>query len=165
MAEAAAVETAPKKGRGRLIATIGIAATLLAGGGAAAYFLLAGKPSEAGLEARPAARRAPVFVDLEAFTVNLASRPDSDDGDRFVQIRLVAEVKDNASGETLKNMMPAVRNEVLLLLAGKSASELATREGKEALARDIVAAANKPLSGTAAADGVQAVNFTHFIIQ
>jgi flagellar basal body-associated protein FliL len=61
--------------------------------------------------------------------------------------------------------MPAVRNEILLLLGSKQAGQLANREGKEALAKEIVAAANKPLEGTPHAGTVEGVNFTHLIIQ
>jgi flagellar FliL protein len=103
----------------------------------------------------------PVFVELEMFTANLKD----DDADRFIQIRLVAEVRDAPAGEMLKTMMPAVRNEVLLLLGSKEAKDIATRGGKETLAGEIVAAANKTLEGTSAANGVEGVNFTHIIVQ
>jgi flagellar FliL protein len=103
----------------------------------------------------------PVFVELDMFTANLK---DNDD-DRFIQLRLVAEVRDVPSGEMLKTMMPAVRNEVLLLLGSKESKEVLTRDGKEKLAHEIVAAANKTLDGTPAANGVEGVNFTHIIVQ
>jgi flagellar basal body-associated protein FliL len=44
-------------------------------------------------------------------------------------------------------------------------SEIATRDGKEKLAQEIVASANKILEGTPAAKSVEGVNFTHLIIQ
>ncbi len=185
---------APKKGKGKLLIIIGVALTLLlGGGGAAAYFMLGKKKPDAehvaadeedaadedtadGAEkkvdekkAKPAkkakkrkkATHAPVFVELDMFTANLR---DTDD-DRFIQIKLVAEMRDAPSGEMLKTMMPAVRNEVLLLLGSKEAKDIATREGKEKLAGEIVAAANHTLEGTPAANGVEGVNFTHIIVQ
>jgi flagellar FliL protein len=165
MAEAATIDATPKKGMGKLLILIGIAVAVLAAGGAAAYLLLGKKDVSATGEPRAEARRTPVFVDLDMFTVNLRVPPDSDESERYFQVKLVAEMRDAGSGEVLKNMMPSVRNEVLLLLGGKTAAELASREGKETLARDIVAAVNKPLAGTSAAGGVQGVNFTYFIIQ
>jgi flagellar FliL protein len=182
----AAKEAAPaSKGKTRFLIIIGVALTLLlAGGGAAAYFMLGKKPDVAQLEEAEEEvaadekgegkstgapkkgkkkRKAgpPVFVELDMFTANLK---DTDD-DRFIQVKLVAEVRDAPSGEMLKNMMPAVRNEVLLLLGSKESKDIASRDGKEKLAGEIVAAANKTLEGTPAANGVEGVNFTHIIVQ
>jgi flagellar protein FliL len=104
---------------------------------------------------------APVFVELDMFTANLRDTEE----DRFIQVKLVAEVRDAPAGEMLKTMMPAVRNEVLLLLGSKESKDINTRAGKERLAGEIVAAANHTLEGTPAANGVEGVNFTHIIVQ
>jgi flagellar FliL protein len=160
-AENAEPPAAPaNKGKVRKLAIAGIAAVLCIGGGAGAYLALGKRDAETD-EAKAAPKRMPVFVDLDTFTVNLPG----DDADRFMQVKLVAEVRDNASGEMVKTLMPSVRNEILLLLGSKSAGEVATREGKEKLAAEIVLAANKPLAGTPAANGVEGVNFTHLIVQ
>jgi flagellar FliL protein len=151
----------PKKSKGKLFLIIGVGFTLLAGGGAAAYLLMGKKDAAQAAENQAEPRKTPVFVDLDSFTVNLRD----DDADRFMQVKLVAEMKDTASGEVLKNMMPAVRSEILLLLGSKKSDDLATREGKEKLAREIITAANKPLERTSAERSVEAVNFTHLIIQ
>ncbi|MCU0951685.1 MAG: flagellar basal body-associated FliL family protein [Burkholderiaceae bacterium] len=108
-----------------------------------------------------APKKMPVFVELDMFTVNLKDKED----ERFMQAKLVAEVKDAAAGEMIKTLMPSVRNEILLLLGSKQAGEIATREGKEKLAAEIVEASNKVLDGTPAAKSVTGVNFTHFIVQ
>lgn len=153
---------APKKSKPKLLLLVGVGATLLAaGGGAAAYLLMGKKDAPQAAERKDPPKKMPVFVDLESFTVNLRD----DDDDRFMQVKLVAEMRDTAAGEVLKNMMPAVRSEILLLLGSKKAADLATREGKEKLAQEIIAAANKPLERTPAEKGVEAVNFTHLIIQ
>jgi len=182
---------APKKGKRKLLIIIGVASTLLlGGGGAAAYFMLGKKthdvaqaeeeeetPAEGKQETKDKADTkgekaapkkgkkkrsgAPVFVELDMFTANLRD----DESDRFIQVKLVAEVRDTPAGEMLKTMMPAVRNEVLLVLGSKEVKDVATRGGKERLAGEIVAAANKSLEGTSAANGVEGVNFTHIIVQ
>ncbi|MFN3566680.1 MAG: flagellar basal body-associated protein FliL [Burkholderiaceae bacterium] len=153
---------APTKSKSKLILIVGVGATLLvAGGGAAAYLLLGKKDAAHAAEQKTPPKKAPVFVDLESFTVNLRD----EDDDRFMQVKLVAEMRDSAAGEVLKNMMPAVRSEILLLLGSKRSTDLATREGKERLAQEIIAAANKALERTSAEKGVEAVNFTHLIIQ
>jgi flagellar FliL protein len=166
MAENTAADAPKKGGKGKLFVIIGVAVTLLLGaGGAGAWFMLGKKKGE-GEEAseKKSPKKMPVFVDLETFTVNLRAGKDEDDG-RFMQVKLVAEVKDAASGELIKTLMPSVRNEILLLLGSKQADEIGTREAKEKLAQEIVAAANKPLDGTPAAKSVEGVNFTHLIIQ
>lgn len=183
---------AKKKGKGKLFVIIGVAlALLLGGGGAAAYYVLGKKHHEAQAEdgdeeevadaakeeakdpTKPVVKAktkkkkkkkrdsAPVFVELDMFTANLKDAED----DRFIQVKLVAEVRDAPAGEALKTMMPAVRNEILLLLGSKEVRDVASREGKEKLAAEIVAAANKSLAGTPSADGVESVNFTHIIVQ
>jgi flagellar FliL protein len=163
MTDKAENEPAPKKtGKKKLLIIAAVATVALLAGGGALAFVLLGKKPDAGAEARVEPRKMPVFVDLETFTVNLK---DKEGGDRFLQVKLVAEVKDSAGGEMVKTLMPAVRNEVLLLLGSKAAEDLSTREGKEALAKEIVAAANKPLENTAQAGAVDGVNFTHLIVQ
>ncbi len=161
--EAPAAEAPKKGGKGKLIAIVAVVGVLLLGGGGAGAWLLLGKKStdQSGAEAKVAPKKMPVFVELDMFTVNLK---DNDD-ERFMQVKLVAEVKDTPSGEMLKTLMPSVRNEILLLLGSKQAGEVATREGKEKLAQEIVASANKVLEGTPAAKSVEGVNFTHLIVQ
>ncbi len=153
---------APKKSKSKLLLIVGVGAALTAaGGGAAAYLMMGKKDAAQPAEQKVAPKKTPVFVDLESFTVNLRD----EDEDRFMQVKLVAEMRDAAAGEVLKNMMPAVRSEILLLLGSKRAADLATRAGKEKLAQEIIAAANKALERTPAEKGVEAVNFTHLIIQ
>jgi flagellar FliL protein len=159
---AATPEPAPAGKKKRVLMLAAIGAVVVIAAGAGLFMMLGGKKDKA-----PAAevRKLPTFVDLEAFTVNLRSADKENEPERFMQVKLVAEVKDAPSGEALKSMMPAVRNEILLLLGSKQADQVASREGKEQLAREIVAAANKPLTGTPAAGSVEGVNFTHLIIQ
>jgi len=159
-AEAAPAEAAPKKGKRNLLVIGGVAALVLLGGGTTGYVVLE-KSADHGKDAKATPKKMPVFVNLDTFTVNLPGV----DADRFMQVKLVAEVRDAASGEMLKTLMPAVRNEILLLLGSKNAADVATREGKQKLAAEIVVAANKPLDGTPAASGVEGVNFTHLIVQ
>jgi flagellar FliL protein len=70
--------------------------------------------------------------------------------------------------------MPAIRNNILLTLASKSAGQLMEHEGKVRLAAEVRAAALKPL-GYTLKDGeattaddeppIRAVHFSNFIIQ
>lgn len=162
---AAATAALAKGSKKKLIIIAGaVSAVLLIGGGAAAW-MLTGNSADATAAggAKPSGpKKMPVFVDLDSFIVNLR---DKDQSERFMQVKLVAEVKDSAAGEMLKTLMPSLRNEILLLLGSKQVEDIADRQGKEKLAAEIVAAANKILEGTPAEKSVEGVNFTHLIIQ
>ena len=106
-------------------------------------------------------RKLPNFVDLDPFTVNLAEK----EQDRYMQIKFSLEIASQEAETTIKEMMPALRSEILLVLGSRQASDLAGRAGKEALAKDIVDAANRSLDHTAAEHSVTAVRITQLIIQ
>jgi len=146
MSDAADKEDAPKKKGGKKGLIIAVAAVLLLGAGGAGYWFFGRAHSEEDEEAalakaeekRLAAR---VFVTLEPFIVNLADR----ESERYAQIAVVLEVEGKEVETKLTAKMPAVRNEVLLLISSKLANQLTTREGKEALAKEIALSAARPL--------------------
>lgn len=159
-----AAEGAPKKGKGKLLIIIVAAVVLLAGGGGAAwYFLHAKKASndgheEAKHEAEPA--KPPVFVKLETFTVNLATEGE----DHMLQTDIELKVADAKVTDTIKAHMPEIRNDMLLLLSSKTASTLATAEGKQKLSSEVKGQINKVLH-VKEDEGVSGVFFTSFVIQ
>jgi flagellar protein FliL len=162
-AAAATATPAKKKLPKKRIMIVG-AVLLLAGGAAAAYFLVMNKPDAAAAapkKEKEEGRKLPIFVDLEPFTVNLAEK----DQDRYMQIKFSLEAAPGEPESTIKEMTPALRSEILLVLGSRTAADLATREGKEGLAKDIVTAANKALEHTPAARSVTAVRITQLIIQ
>jgi flagellar protein FliL len=75
----------------------------------------------------------PAFAPLDPFTVNLADR----DADRFAQVGITLELQDAATAEQIKAYMPAIRNNILLAIADRTAAELQGREGKQKLAEKI----------------------------
>ncbi|MDR2613835.1 MAG: flagellar basal body-associated protein FliL [Candidatus Accumulibacter sp.] len=164
----------PKSGSKKLLIIIAaLLVVVLAVGGAATFFLLTRhnaddvdddeevvetvKPKKK-VKAAP-----PVYVALDAFTVNLVP----ENGDQFVQVVLSVEVNDVESGEKIKAYTPKIRNNVMLLLSSKKASELLTKEGKEKLAGEIRDQMNQVLEpGAKASDApIREVLFTSFIIQ
>jgi flagellar FliL protein len=150
-------EVAPKKGKKKLI--IIIAAVLLVallGGGAAIYVVkkkaaAAAAAAEEGDDTEAAAaadarrkehaKHPPTFVPLEPFVVNLADK----EADRFAQIGVTLEVEDAKFAEEMKAYMPAIRNGILMVLAHKTSAQLLSREGKVALAREIMREAALPM--------------------
>jgi len=139
---------------------IAAAALVLAAGGAGAFVYLKREPAAAA-QKKTETRKLPNFVDLEPFTVNLAEK----EQDRYMQIKFSLEVDSGEAENTIKEMMPAMRSEILLVLGARESSALTNREGKEALAKDIVDAANKSLEHTVADHSVKAVRITQMIIQ
>ena len=155
------VEAAPKKGKGKLLIIIVAAVVLLGGGGGAAWYFLHGK--KAGNEEQvkheePA--KPPVFVKLEAFTVNLTA----DGEDHYLQTDIELKVADAKVSDVIKEHMPEIRNNVLLLLSSKTAGALSSMEGKQKLSNEIKEQVNKVLHAKDA-DGVSGVFFTSFVIQ
>jgi len=159
-AAAAADATLPAKGgKKKLIIIIAAALLVVLIGGGAAFFLLKKKPAEgdedggdgqAKTEAHePAAKpkpkhdpkNPPVFVPLDPFTVNLADK----ESERYAQIGVTLEIEDSKTGEELKLYMPAIRNNILMVLSHKTAAQLLTREGKQKLAQSILYASVRPL--------------------
>jgi flagellar FliL protein len=162
-AAAAAVDAAevPKKGKKKLIIMIAALVALLGiGGGGAVVYVKKKAADAAAAEAeeedgedverlKPVAKESkkdekripPVFVPLEPFVVNLADR----EADRFAQIGITLEVADAHVGDEIKAYMPAIRNNVLLLLAHKTSAELMEPEGKEELAKEVRREALRPM--------------------
>jgi flagellar FliL protein len=151
MSAAAAVAdaSAGKKpgGKKKLVMIVAVAALVLGGAGvggllyvkkqraaaAAAAAEEDGDAPAAAEHAKAEKKEKPVFVPMDPFVVNLADH----EADRYAQIGITLEVRDEHSGEEIKNYLPAIRNNILLLLAHKSSADLAGGEGKELLARQI----------------------------
>ena len=199
---------AAKGGKKKLIIIIAAVLVLVLGGGGAAVLLLKKKPADSeedvadGGHAKPKAeshepakpnvkrdpKHPPAFVPLDPFTVNLADK----DSERYAQIGVTLEIDDAKVADELKTYMPAIRNNILMVLSHKTAAQLLTREGKEKVAKSILYAAVRPLGydidededdedEAAAADApkkkkkkkkaaptnlpVSAVHFSNFIVQ
>jgi flagellar protein FliL len=146
MSAATAEAVAPKKGNKKLVVIGGVVVLLLALAGGAGALLLKKKAPADGDEDTAASHQAapkaaashdpknpPVFVPLDSFTVNLADR----DAERYAQVGITLEVGDSKVGDQVKVFMPAIRNNILMALAEKSARDLMDREGKTKLAEKI----------------------------
>jgi len=153
MSAAAAAADAPAAksgGKKKLVVMVAVAAIVLGGGGVGALLYMKkqkaaaeeaaaaaedgeGDAAPAKHEAKKTHSEKPVFVPMDPFVVNLADH----EADRYAQIGITLEVTDEHVGEEIKNYMPAIRNNILLLLAHKSSADLAGGEGKELLAKQI----------------------------
>ncbi len=193
-AAAVVAEAPPKKGKKKmLIIIIAVAVVLLAAGGGGALWLMKKHAAEAaaaedgedgGEEAHAEAdhdkRVLPAFLPLDPFTVNLADR----NAERYAQVGITLELDDAHSAEEIKGYMPAIRNNILILLSHKNSEELSERDGKLKLAEEIRREALRPLgyeleAPEAQTEGakphskkkreptypIKAVQFSNFIIQ
>jgi len=176
-ADVAEGAAAPKKSKKLLIIVAVALVLVLAIGGGAAYFLMKGHASEEGEEGEVATEKAkvdkkkgakevaPIYVALDAFTVNLVP----ENGEQFLQLIISIEVSDLHMGDKVKSYTPKIRNNVMMLLSGKKASELITREGKVTLTNEIRDLINQILEPGSKASPenapVKEVLFTSFIIQ
>lgn len=192
MSTAAAVEGAVpvKAGKKKLIIIVVAVLLLLAAAGGGVVFWLKAKAhaaqeaedAEDGAEVAHAAaapkrdpNAVPVFVSLDNFTVNLADR----EADRYAQIGISLELNDAKAGDKIKVFMPAIRNNILMVLAHKRSSDLLERSGKEKLAEEVLRETERALGVEPPAPGaaarqrggddeprpVRAVHFSNFIIQ
>jgi flagellar FliL protein len=188
--EAPAEGEAPNKKKSKLLLIIIIAVLVLVlGGGGAAFFLLKKKAAddeEAEEGDGPPAKTAkakkkkkdeqaapPVFTKLEPFVVKLQSEGQ----EAYVQAVPELKLHDAQVAEQIKQFMPEIRHKVLMILAGKKATELSSPEGMQTLANQIRNSINGTLTGEppdpakAKEDHgdpespVQAVFFTSLIVQ
>jgi len=148
---------APKKGKKKLIIILAVVLLVVLGGGGGAFFMMKKKAAaeaeaeggEDGHAAKPKAaaaakhdpKAAPTFVPLDPFTVNLADR----DAERYAQVGITLEIEDPKLADQIKSFMPAIRNNILLAIADRTAAELLAREGKTALAEKVKRETSKAL--------------------
>ena len=193
-AAATAADAVKKPGMMKKLILIGVIAALVLGSlglGVALYVKKSRADADAEDEAVPVARAehkrdrhaTPIFVAMDNFVVNLADR----EVDRYAQIGVTLEVQDEGHVDEVKAYMPAIRNNVLMLLAHKASGDLASADGKALLAREIrrealramgeepeddeeqAASAPRPRKKKktieAAAMPIRSVQFSSFIIQ
>lgn len=141
---AAADAAAPKKGKKKLLIIVGALVAVLAIAGVGAVFMMKkgaaadeegedGAPAKAKVEAKHDPKAVPTFVPLDPFTVNLADR----EAERYAQVGITLEVGDAKLADTIKSFMPAIRNNILMALADKTAEELGDRNGKAKFAEQV----------------------------
>ncbi|MDR1888298.1 MAG: flagellar basal body-associated FliL family protein [Zoogloeaceae bacterium] len=174
----------PKKGKKLLIIVLALAALILALAVGAVWLLTSDSSDEGDEEEeevqqtrksgkKSALAELPIYVplkfsgDRDTLTVNLA--PDESGSGPFVQVGITLTVDNLEAESTLKAWMPDILNDINLIMSSKKESEVNTKEGKEAVQREIQDAINSivspPRKGKAPEGPVLAVKFTAFLIQ
>lgn len=76
-------------------------------------------------------------------------------GDRFIQLGITLELRDEKVAERVKQYMPSIRDAILRLVSQHTAEDLLGREGKEQLALAIRKEVARPLTGETRRSRVQ----------
>ncbi|ANI82446.1 MULTISPECIES: flagellar basal body-associated protein FliL [Kosakonia] len=138
-----------------LLVLITLAACATAG---YSYWRMQQKPA-ANAKAEAPPPPAPVFFALDTFTVNLG------DADRVLYVGITLRLRDDATRARLSEYLPEVRSRLLLLFSRQSAQQLATDEGKQALATAIKETLATPLVPGQPKQEVTDVLYTAFILR
>ncbi len=145
------------KSKKKLIVLLALVLVVLGGGGGAAWYFMS--PGDAHKEAKAEPPKAPVFLPLDTFTVNLQG------GESYLQADITLQVTDQAQVDILKLHMPRVRSRLLTLLSSKHPDDLVTPEHKLRLALEIMDQVKQPLYPDGEPQLVDDVLFTSFVIQ
>jgi flagellar FliL protein len=151
-------------GKKHLILYIVIALLVLAVAGmGAAFFLLKGKPAgeEEPVAEEHAAVKTAHYLALDKLVVNFSQGAPV----RFMQVNLQVMSYDPEALKAMETHMPAIRNDILLLLGGQKYEEVSTPEGKEKLRNAILEKVQHILDSHEKDRKVEAVYFTEFVMQ
>lgn len=118
--------------------------------------------AEGGDSKKKKSKGTPIYVPLHpAFVVNFENQEQVS----FLQVNIQIMTYDPNVEGALKTHMPAVRNELLLLLGGKQYHEINTREGKRALSEESVELIRQVLKNVDEPNSIEALYFTSFVMQ
>ena len=101
------------------------------------------------------------YLAVEIPPVNLGP----EDRQRFLQLEFQVMARQAAVTEAVKKHMPAVRNELILLLSDQSSDELATRAGKQALRESLKQRVEKILASNGVDEPIEEVYLTRVVMQ
>lgn len=177
--EESAAAPAKSGKKGLLLIVAAVVLVLILGGGAAFFMLKKNQQSHSEDEEakqekikRIKAETPPVMVKLDQFTVKL--QPEDDKAEQYMQATVEFEVLDNQAADRVKVYMSKIRAKILLIMLGKTPSEISSPQGVELLTTEIRNETNHILDGTTRPpgtlkpgpdDSVQATYLTQFIIQ
>ncbi|MDH3977267.1 MAG: flagellar basal body-associated FliL family protein [Gammaproteobacteria bacterium] len=84
---------------------------------------------------------------------------------RFLQLTLEVMSRDQAAIDAVQTHMPVIRNSLLLLMGGRTVTDLTSREGKEALRAEALEEMQRILVANTGEPGVEELYFTSFVVQ
>jgi len=148
-------------GSRKLLWIISILAVVSVCAAGAALYMVMGQSESRAAQVVPE-RRAPIFVKIDPFTVNLA---DDTHGSRLLYTGISLKVGDQQTQDILLEHMPQVRSRLLMLLSGQESRELTRPDGRLQLAEKIMATLQPPMTEHQPDLIIEDVLFTEFIVQ
>ena len=94
---------------------------------------------------------------LHTFIVNLADAG----GKRYLRVTMELELTRGTSADDLKNRLPQMRDNILMVLPSKRFEEIRTLEGKTSLRNEIIVS----LNGLFGQESISNIYFTEFVVQ
>jgi len=143
-----------------------IVAVVLIGGGAAAFFLLGGDggdETEDKVTADEVVEKGPpIYVGVpNAITANLPGATKN----RTVQIKMSFLVRSEEAKQNIKQHMPQLKNDVLMLVSQKNADDLKLPTGRQKLQEEALTTVQKTLTDLVDDPTVEKVLFVSFVMQ
>jgi hypothetical protein len=83
-------------------------------------------------------KKPPRFIKMDEFTVNLPGRG----GEHYLQTTVVLRTGDAGTEGKIKQFLPVIRDKIILVLSSRTMQELATVDGKNAMAKEIALVIN-----------------------
>lgn len=167
-------EPATGGGKKKMLILAVAAIVLIAASAGGMYFVLGGGDAAepvAGAELEGVATEEEVVeVDPEAEPIYFAMSPaflinfEQDGRTRYLQIEMQVMSFDQAVIDKVEANMPAVRNDLILLLSDQDYPSLATVEGKDGLRKEVLDSINKVVRAKGAFR-LENVYFTGFVVQ
>lgn len=149
------------------ILIIAVAILLLLGAGGAGYFFISGdkvepEDDEETVQVEEQEKVELLYYDIKKpFIVNF---PKSSAASLIqVSVSILAAGEDTI--EALKKHQPMIRNNLLMIISGKGAKNLATREGKEVLRSDMLKEVGEIMQKMQGENKVSNIFFTSFVMQ
>jgi len=84
---------------------------------------------------------------------------------RFLQVTVELMARDEASIAAVTTHTPVIRNNLLMLMGGRTLSDLTSTEGKEALRHDALTEVQRILTDFDKANDIEDLYFTSFVVQ
>lgn len=104
-----------------------------------------------------------IYMPLEPqFIVNFGGESEQV---RFLQTMIEVMARDKKTINAVTKHMPAIRNNIVLLLSSQTYASLSTQKGKEELRAKVLAEVQRILKEQTGEPGVEAVYFTAFVMQ
>ncbi|HUK02316.1 MAG TPA: flagellar basal body-associated FliL family protein [Steroidobacteraceae bacterium] len=163
-AAAGATEAAPpaaaKKPLKLILIVVGV--LLLAGGGVGAWLFLGHGKAEK-TQAAPVAQGPALYIALDPpFVTNF----EAEQLVRFLQVTVQLMSHDQPTVDLIKANDPAIRNDLLMLLSNQKYAEISTRDGKEQLRTQALAAVRRVIASNGGhPERIEALYFTSFVMQ